>query len=72
MLKRYIGSVPEVEVVVAGNSYGAVKTGEAIAIPDDVANAASWPEENWEDDGAVDPPTDPPTVNEDDDNKDGE
>jgi len=49
MLKRYIGSQPEVAVMIRGTSFGAVKTGEAIPIPDDIANSVAWPEANWED-----------------------
>jgi hypothetical protein len=49
MLKRYIGSIDEVTVTVNGTDYGVVMQGQALSFPDDVANAASWPEENWED-----------------------
>jgi len=49
MLKRYVGSADEVEVVVAGVSFGLVNNGDAIPVPDELANSVSWPEDNWED-----------------------
>jgi hypothetical protein len=49
MLKRYIGPIDEVTVTIAGQDYGMVKSGDAIPIPDDVADSVSWPESNWED-----------------------
>lgn len=49
MLKRYIGPIDEVSVTIAGQDYGVVKSGDAIPIPDDVADSVSWPESNWED-----------------------
>jgi hypothetical protein len=49
MLKRYIGSADEVTVSIMGQDYGIVKKGDSIPVPDDIANAVSWAEENWED-----------------------
>lgn len=49
MLKRYIGSVAEVSVVIQGTDYGLIKTGESLSVPDEVAENAAWPEDNWED-----------------------
>lgn len=47
MLKRYMGPESPVRVVIAGHDFGFVKTGEAIAVPDDLANSVAWPERNW-------------------------
>ena len=52
MLKRYIGHQSPVSVVIGGEDFGYVETGEAIAVPDDLANSVVWPEENWEDGAA--------------------
>ena len=52
MLKRYIGHQTPVSVVIGGEDFGFVETGEAIAVPDDLANSVIWPEENWEDGAA--------------------
>jgi len=50
MLKTYTGSSADgVELVVRGVSYGIVKPGESVAVPDDVAESVEWPEENWSD-----------------------
>jgi len=70
MLKRYIGSQPEVEVIIRGTSFGALKTGEAIPVPDDIANSVSWPEANWEDvtDGSNPNPNPDTDTNEDEAN----
>lgn len=68
MLKRYIGSFPEVTVTIAGNDYGLAKTGEAIPVPDDIAASVSWSEENWEDVTNGKPATKPePDTNNDED-----
>jgi hypothetical protein len=48
MLKRYIGHQSPVSVVLGGEDFGYVETGDSIAVPDDLANSLSWPEENWE------------------------
>lgn len=49
MLKTYVGHYTEgVEVVINGQSYGVVKPGESIVVPDDIAAAAVWPDV-WED-----------------------
>ena len=55
MLKRYIGSIQEVSVVIAGKDYGVVNTGDSIPVPDDIAASVSWPETNWEDANPGDP-----------------
>lgn len=47
MLKRYIGHQSPVSVVVGGEDFGYVETGDSIVVPDDLANSVSWPEENW-------------------------
>ena len=49
MLKRYIGHVSPASIRIAGQDFGVVETGEAIVIPDELADAVAWPEENWED-----------------------
>lgn len=49
MLKQYIGPFDEVEVIAFGKSYGNVKPGESVAIPDDVASQLAWSEEIWQD-----------------------
>ena len=49
MLKKYIGPGPEVEVIIRGVSFGALKPGESIPVPDELAASVSWPESNWED-----------------------
>lgn len=48
MLKRYVGPYPEVSVSVAGNDFGTVKNGEALVIPDELAESVGW-SEHWED-----------------------
>jgi hypothetical protein len=48
MLKTYTGHFHEgVEVVVMGESYGHVKPGESIVIPDEIAEQVAWPEDIW-------------------------
>lgn len=49
MLKRYIGPIDEVSVIIAGQDFGLVKTGQAIPVPDEIANSVSWGDANWED-----------------------
>lgn len=50
MLKRYIGPFSPVTVVIAGQDFGMVETGDSLAVPDDLANSVAWPETNWADD----------------------
>jgi hypothetical protein len=52
MLKRYIGHQSPVSVILGGEDFGYVETGDSIAVPDDLANSLSWPEENWADGAA--------------------
>jgi hypothetical protein len=52
MLKRYIGHQSPVSVVLGGEDFGYVETGDSIAVPDDLANTLSWPEDNWADGAA--------------------
>lgn len=52
MLKRYMGRVSPARIVIAGQEFGVVETGDAIVVPDDVANSVDWPEENWAADNA--------------------
>lgn len=47
MLMRYIGPLDEVQVAVAGNDFGVVKQGEAIVVPDALAETVGW-SEHWE------------------------
>jgi hypothetical protein len=50
MIKTYRGPFVEgVDVVVAGESFGLVKPGESIAVPDELAEQVAWPESNWSD-----------------------
>jgi len=49
MLKRYIGHQSPVSVVVGGQDFGYVETGDQIVVPDDLADSVTWPEENWAD-----------------------
>lgn len=49
MLKTYIGDLSPVSVVVGGQDFGAVETGDSIVVPDDLANSVAWPEANWAD-----------------------
>lgn len=49
MLKRYVGHQSPVSVILGGEDFGYVETGDSIVVPDDLADALSWPEENWED-----------------------
>jgi len=49
LLKRYVGQHSPVQVVIAGNDFGFVETGDAIAVPDELANSVAWPESNWSD-----------------------
>lgn len=49
MLKRYIGPYDQVSVAVAGNDFGTVKNGEALVVPDVLAESVEWAPENWED-----------------------
>lgn len=53
MLKTYIGPRRSVRIVIAGEDYGCAEQGQAIVVPDDVANSVAWPEGNWRD-GAPD------------------
>jgi hypothetical protein len=46
MLKEFIGQEARI-VVVNGKSYGEVKPGDRLAIPDD--DPATWPESSWKD-----------------------
>lgn len=48
-LKRYIGPADAVEVRLMGEDYGRVEHGEALSVPDEVAEKLAWPAENWED-----------------------
>jgi hypothetical protein len=52
MLKRYIGHQSPVSIVLNGEDFGYVETGDSVAVPDDLANSLSWPEANWEDGAA--------------------
>jgi hypothetical protein len=47
MLKQYIGHQSPVSVVLGGEDFGYVETGDSIVVPDDLANSLSWSEENW-------------------------
>lgn len=49
MLKRYIGHQSPVSVVLGGEDFGYVETGDSIVVPDDLAKTISWPDTNWED-----------------------
>jgi len=49
MLKRYVGQFSPVTVVIAGEDFGLVETGDTIVVPDDLANSVAWAEENWAD-----------------------
>jgi hypothetical protein len=48
-LKRYVGPYAEVRVVIHGNELGNVVKGGSIVIPDDLAQMATWPADEWED-----------------------
>jgi hypothetical protein len=52
MLKRYIGHQSPVSIVLNGEDFGYVETGDSIAVPDELANSLSWPEDNWADGAA--------------------
>lgn len=52
MLKLYIGHQSPVSVILGGEDFGYVETGDSIVVPDDLANSLSWPEENWADGAA--------------------
>lgn len=52
MLKRYVGHQSPVSVVIGGEDFGYVETGESIAVDDELAKTVVWPEENWEDGAA--------------------
>lgn len=54
-LKRYTGPFPAVEVRIAGEDFGKVAKGDAIAVPDDLANQVVWQDDLWED-GAAEKP----------------
>jgi hypothetical protein len=47
MLKRYMGEISPAKIKIAGRDFGVVETGDAIVIPDDLANSVAWPEANW-------------------------
>ena len=50
MLKRYINEdVSPAQIRIAGQDFGTVETGDAIVVPNDLANSVAWPEGNWED-----------------------
>jgi hypothetical protein len=49
MLKRYMGVVSPAKIRIAGHDFGVVETGDAIVVPDDLANSVAWPEANWVD-----------------------
>ena len=66
MLKRYIGSVPEVSVTIDGTGF-TLKTGESVPVPDEFAASRSWPEENWEDVSTKAAPAPKPDTNDDED-----
>ena len=49
-LKRYKGHFGEgVEVVIMGESYGHLKPGDSVVVPDEIAEQVAWPEDIWED-----------------------
>jgi len=49
-LKRYKGHFAEgVELRVMGESFGTLKPGESVAVPDELAEQVTWPEDVWED-----------------------
>jgi hypothetical protein len=52
-LKRYVGPDSEVSVVVAGREMGIVKNGEAIVVPDELAELVVWQDQLWEDGAPV-------------------
>lgn len=75
-LMRYVGPLDEAMVVIAGENYGIIKKGESLAVPDKVADGASW-SEHWEmvgkPDESVKNDDDESADNDDnDENKDGE
>lgn len=47
MLMRYVGPLEEARISVAGNDFGTIKRGEAIVVPDELANSVEW-SEHWE------------------------
>lgn len=50
MLKTYIGPYAEgVEVMIAGESFGLVKPGETLVIPDELGETVGWSDEIWQD-----------------------
>ncbi|MGH7239682.1 MAG: hypothetical protein ACREHG_06405 [Candidatus Saccharimonadales bacterium] len=49
MLKRYIGNISPAKIRIAGQDFGVVETGDAIVVPDELANSVAWPEYNWQD-----------------------
>jgi hypothetical protein len=49
MLKRYMGEISPAKIRIAGQDFGVVETGDAIVVPDDLANSVAWPEANWTD-----------------------
>jgi hypothetical protein len=50
MLKTYKGPFSEgVELVISGRSFGVVKPGESVVIPDELAAKVVFPESIWED-----------------------
>jgi hypothetical protein len=70
MLKQYIGHQSPVSVILGGEDFGYVETGDSIVVPDDLANSLSWSEENWAD-GASKPKAKSSTTNKNDE-KSGE
>ena len=51
MLKRYIGPLDEVTVIIQGQDVGTVGQGEAIPIPDELVDTVAWDNGLWEDGG---------------------
>ena len=49
-LKKYVGQHYEgIELVVHGESFGYLKPGESVVVPDELADTVAWPDELWED-----------------------
>lgn len=48
-VKTYIGPHDEIELVIAGISYGLLKSGESRVIDDEIAESVAWPESLWQD-----------------------
>lgn len=46
-LMRYVGPLEEARISIAGNDFGTVKPGEALAVPDELAESVGW-SEHWE------------------------